>query len=140
MPAVLHIAGQEFDPERLPQLGALRPDQTWCKGKPMFPASKPEGSRHDNSGITLFVSDADFDDFPRQVEEAIAFLDAHKDDLRLLRDAPGVEEMFLDFGISRRDVIVHCDYLPSTLLRSAGELGIGIAISHYPASEAIQID
>lgn len=43
--------------------------------------------------------------------------------------------MVLDFGVAWRNVIAQSDYLPPTLIIIAGELGIGIEISHYPVEE-----
>jgi hypothetical protein len=40
----------------------------------------------------------------------------------------------LDFAIERRDVAVQCDYFPPDLVRIAGELGIGLMPSLYPAA------
>lgn len=44
--------------------------------------------------------------------------------------------MYLDFGyylrLDGQRVLVQCDFLPSELLKLAGELGIGIELSLYP--------
>ncbi len=103
------------------------------RGEPVFPASQPEGRRHEQSGVHVSVSDADFGEFPRQVAEATAFLRAEAEQVRRLVEWPGVEGVTLDFGIARRDVAVQCDHLPAELLRLAGSLGLAIELSQYPA-------
>ncbi|GAC1472091.1 MAG: hypothetical protein NVSMB9_18930 [Isosphaeraceae bacterium] len=132
MSAVLRVFGEEFEPDGFCATTTLQPCHLYRKGEPKFPASQPNGRHNDKSGINFVASEADFDEFPRQVEEATAFLLLHRQELSRLRDFPGVEDMTLDFGIARRDVLVQCDHLPPTLLRAAGELGIGIELSQYP--------
>ena len=82
----------------------------------------------------MTVSEADFNEFPRQVGEATAFLQAHAAQVRRLCGWPGVESVDLDFGIERRDVAVQCDRLPPALVRLAGSFGLGIELSHYWSS------
>jgi hypothetical protein len=122
-------------PHRFCSESGLKPCELYRRGEPVFPASQPQGKKNDASGINLVVSDADFHEFPRQVEEATAFLQAHKEELARLRGFPGVEAMTLDFGIARRDVIVQSDFFPPSLIRLAGELGLGIELSQYPVDE-----
>jgi hypothetical protein len=101
----------------------------------MFPASQPNGRRHEQSGIHVSASAADFDEFPKQVGETTAFLQREFEQLMRLCRFPGVTSVTLDFGIERRDVAVQCDYLPPDLMRLASSLGIGIELSQYPISD-----
>ncbi len=136
MSSVLRVTGRDFDVDRCcAQLG-LAPCAAYRRGEPMFPASQPDGRRNEQSGVHLVVSDAGFEEFPRQVEEAIAFLRAHGGEVRQLVQFPGVESACLDFGVTRRDVAVQCEYLPPELVRLAGELGLGIELSQYPALQS----
>lgn len=140
MAAVLRVSGLAFDPDRFCVGSDLRPCKIYRRGEPVFPASQPEGRRNDSSGMNVIVSEAGFAELPLQIEEATAFLEAHREELARLRDFPGVEAMTLDFGIARRDVVVQCDYLPPELLRAAGELGIGIELSQYPIGDDPETD
>ncbi len=134
MSAILRAYGDDFDVDaflvdcRMPVFAVIR------RGEPVFPASQPDGRRHDQSGVHVSASDADFNEFPRQVAEATAFLRAEAGQVRRLCEFPGVEGVTLDFGIERRDVAVQCDSLPPELVRRAGSLGLGIELSQYPAS------
>jgi hypothetical protein len=132
MSAVLRAFGAEFDPDRFCSGSGLKPSKLYHRGEPLLPGAKSEGRKYKESGITVVVSEAGFHEFPRQVAEATAFLDIHKDELSRLRRFPGVEGMTIDFGIARRDVIVQCDVLPPSLIRLAGELSLGIELSQYP--------
>jgi hypothetical protein len=135
MSAILRAWGADFDPDQFLAESGLEPDNLYRKGEPVFPESQSDGRRHDQSGINLLASDADFCDFTGQIEEATGFLETHKSELARLRQQPGIEGMMLDFGIEWRDVIAQFDYLPPPLIRVAGELGLGIEISHYPVGD-----
>jgi len=131
MSAVLRAYGAEFAVDeyvagcKLPICAVIR------RGEPVFPNTQPNGRRHEQSGVHIIVSDAEFEQFPQQVEDAIAFLNRENDQLRALCQFPGVEAARLDFGVARRDVAVQCDYLPPDLIRIASELGLGVEISLY---------
>ncbi|WP_210420384.1 hypothetical protein [Aquisphaera giovannonii] len=84
----------------------------------------------------MSVSDRRWDDLPGQIEDAIEFLQRHRNDLERLRAAPGVVDIRLDFPYELRidedNVWAQFDYLPPKLLALAGALGIGIEMSLYP--------
>lgn len=78
-------------------------------------------------------------EFPVQVKEATEFLKRHEKDIETIVAFPNVEAA-LDFGIELKRDFLNCDYLPPELLRLAGNLGIGIELSHYaPTEEEDQI-
>jgi hypothetical protein len=81
------------------------------------------------------VSDLDFHELEGQAKDAIQFMDDHAAELRTIMSFPGVQGAVLDFGIAWRDAMVQTDQLPPPLLLRAGNLGIGIDLSHYPVSE-----
>jgi hypothetical protein len=136
MAAILRISGVQFDPDGFCARSALEPCAVWRIGEPRLPQSQPNGAKHDTNGMNIVCSDAGFEDFQRQIDETILFLRRYRDDLAKLSRSLAVEILTLDFGIQARDVIVQCDYLPPELIRVAGELGIGIELSHYPVGQA----
>ena len=75
------------------------------------------------------VSTANFDDFTRQVNDAIAFLHAHVADLKLLMGEPDASGV-LDFAVERREVAAQFDAFPASLVREAASLGLALEISH----------
>jgi|SRR5215471_16438854 len=135
MPAIIRAYGTHFDVDAYLKDCALPVCAVKRRNDLVFPVSGPDGRRHEQSGVHVVVSDAGFDDFPRQVAEATAFLTTHERELRRLSAFPGVEPMVLDFGIARRDVPIQCDRLPSDLLQLAGALAIDIELSQYPPAE-----
>jgi len=137
MSAVLRAYGDDFDLDAfLP--GCTLPVYTVKRrGEPVFPNTRPEGRRHSQSGVHVLASGADFEEFPKQVEDATAFLLTNVEQIERLCQWPGVEGVTLDFGIQRRDEFVQCIYFPSELLRAAGSLGLNVELSVYetPAEE-----
>ena len=133
MSAVLRIDGVDFDVDRFCAKSSLTPCAVYRRGERVSQVSRSR-RRRKASGMNIVVSDGEFDDFQRQVQEAIAFLSANRKELRRLMRFPGVEGACLDFGIERLDVAAQFDRLPPELVRLAGELGLGIEISHYAVS------
>ena len=80
------------------------------------------------------VSTANFDDFTRQVNDAIAFLRSHAAELRLLMSEPDANGV-LDFAVERRDVAAQFDAFPALLVREAASLGLALEVSHYPVAD-----
>jgi hypothetical protein len=137
MSAVLRAYGTNFDVDAFLAGCTLPVCAVKRRGEPVSPVTRPNGRRHEWLGLHILASDADMDDFPRQVEEATAFLRAHAEEIRRLVEFPGAEEdVTLDFGIARRDVLLQCDHLPAQLVRLAESLGLAIELSQYPAGES----
>ncbi len=128
MGCIFRVGGVDFDVDaclcecQLEIYGIYRKGEAYGKS----------GRIRRHSGFGAAVSKAEFEDFPQQVEDAIAFLQDNADELRKLTNFPGIEGRTLDFPIADRDVAVQCDILPSLLLRLAGDLEINIEISRYP--------
>ena len=140
MSAVLRVYGVNFDVDAfligcdLPVCAVKR------RGEPVLPNTQPNGRRYDHSGVHVVASDAEFDEFPRQVQETLTFLKQHTLVLRRLCEFPGVASASIDFGVARRDVAVPSDTLPAELLRLAVTLGLDIEVSQYSARGATRQD
>ena len=130
--AVLHVDGEDFDPNSLLPSLALHPYRVYRKGEPTGPRSKRV---HESGGFSCNVSPAD-GLLSAEAADALAFLTTHRADLARLRDHPAVGDMRIDFGYYQRidgeRVVVQRDYLSPELLRLAGELGVGFELSLYP--------
>ncbi|AVP99461.1 hypothetical protein C7S18_20815 [Ahniella affigens] len=131
MSCVLRVFGRSLDLTALLVGSTLSPYRTWQIGTARSEL-QPDGPVHADSGACFAISTADFDAFPAQVDDAIAFLECHADPVRAIVSFPGVEAVTLDFGIALRDIAVHCDYLPPRLLKAAAAAGVGMELSHYP--------
>jgi hypothetical protein len=132
MAAVIHASGIFFDPDAFLADGELEPDSVYRRGELFHAPGHPDNGHHVASGFDLVVSQADYREFPRQAEEATAFLLANRDELTRLRDARGIERLALDFEITRHEIVVQGDTLTPALVHLAGELGLAIEFSHIP--------
>jgi len=81
------------------------------------------------------VGESGLDDLRGQVREAVAFLDEYEEELRRLTAFEGVDQVFLDFGLRRRDVAAQTGIFPSELLWRAGALDIDITVTHYAIAD-----
>ena len=133
MSCILRISGTDLSLDELEKI-KFAPDSTWQKGTPKI-SNKPDGKKYMSTGARYIVSDADFDEFDIQKNEAIDFLNKNKRMIEEVIKLPSVEDASLDFGIERRDVAVQCDYFQPELLKLAGNLGLGIELSQYPIDE-----
>jgi hypothetical protein len=130
---VLRVSGESLDVDALLASISLVPCHIERKGAPRFTGSRKIATF---SGFNVVVSEAPGSDVQSQIRDALAFVKANCIDIQRAVQFPGVERAYLDFGIHCRlnnEVAAQYDYYPPDLLRLAGELGLGIEISLYPA-------
>jgi len=77
------------------------------------------------------VSQCDFDDFPGQLRDALAFLSTNEADVTLLMDSAEAAGI-LDFAVEFRHEGFQFRTFPPTLVRQAGAVGLGLELSLYP--------
>src|SRR5262245_57518748 len=134
---VLRATGAALDAQAFLRDSPLRAVKVFRRGEPRLPRSHPEGPRHETSGITVQVSQAPRSNLGAQVADAESFLRAHRAELQRLAAAPGLEDLTLDFPTSLRidgeRVVAQFDRFPASLVRMAGDLGIALELSIYPA-------
>ena len=129
---VLRASGTELDPEAFLSESELEATATYRKGEPRLGlASRPDAPEWLSSGFHVTVSDADFDDLPAQIRDALRFVSRHEEELRRLGRFDGVETVCLDFAIDRRDVSVQSAVFDAELLWRIGALDIDLVVSHY---------
>jgi hypothetical protein len=137
---VLRAVGTTFDPDAFLSTSSLPRAEAYRAGEPRLPRTQPHGPRYQRSGLTIGVSEAEWDDLPSQVLDALNFLRAHREEVSQLVAFPGVEAVKLDFPCPVRadgvSVLAQFEYLPPALLAEAGTLGVGIELSLYRLGEA----
>lgn len=109
--------------------------RSWEKGEACALGKR---APHDDYGFSCAVSEKAWTDLAGQIEDAHAFLREHSDSLERLLTGHVLSDIRLDFPYSCRldeETFMQCDYLPPEFLKLAGELGIGIELSHYHPSE-----
>jgi hypothetical protein len=131
----LRVYGTDFDVEAFLAASSLIPSTIFRKGEPRWPESRPDGPKQERSGVCIGVSDADWSNLPAQVSDAEKFLIAHQETLEALAGLPGIEDFVLDFPIELRAdgvrLATQTDQFPSSLVRLAGALGLGLALTLY---------
>lgn len=125
---MLRAGGAGFDADSYLADSPFKDAARYQRGDPRWPSFE---GRHRTSGFNLTVSGADMGDLGAQIDEAIAFLDQHEEELRRLGRFEGVEEIELDFAVEWRDLALHSDWFPPELLWRAGALDIALRVTHY---------
>lgn len=125
--------GDDFDVDSFLVGSSLVTDEIYHRGDISFPAKAK--IQHPWSGFTIEVSDT-WGVLKPQIVDAIAFLKENELELTRLSNYPGVTYLCLDFPYERRTgAVTQTDSLPAELLLLAGQLGIAIDMTLYPASE-----
>jgi hypothetical protein len=84
--------------------------------------------------ISFDVSVREWDDFPGQVEDAVAFLTQHAVAIRALIESHNVTEAYLDFPLWSRlndNIVNQNDHLPRELICLCADVGLGIEMGLY---------
>jgi hypothetical protein len=89
----LFAHGEEFDVDAFLASTSLRPDYVWRRGDQRRYACVE--SSHPTSGVEFVLGDGLTTPLPEQEASAIAYLEAHRDDLRALASSPGVDTFIL---------------------------------------------
>ena len=90
--------------------------------------------------VSFDVSDADWEDFPAQVTDAIKFLTENFSELEELISQIPDADGYLDFPLYSRlneEVVNQNDHLPKELVMLAGKLNLGIEMAIY-SQEALE--
>ncbi|TFF36548.1 hypothetical protein [Mucilaginibacter psychrotolerans] len=132
----LKLGGTDFNVDAFIEKSGLTVYDIHRHGEPVF-KFKPDGRKHDGSGCAAAVSDAKFNDFNEQVNDAIGYLEHNGETLKHISTAEGLDYAFLHFGVSFNpgNGFYQSHRLPPELVKLAAEVNIGITISMYPPSQ-----
>jgi hypothetical protein len=123
---VLRGSGDYFDPHAFLDDSTFVPANVFRKGE-----RKGQNRSWISSGFTFVVSEASGDDLAQQIQDAIEFLQMHKEEVGRLMRFEGLDGVDLDFGVNRKNGFLQSSYLPPELVTLAGALGVGLEISIY---------
>lgn len=124
---VLRVSSETFRVDDFLAASSLQPCDVYRRGE----LKTHKGKLYDRSGFTVVISEADGDDLPGQIRDAVAFLEQNEEEVARLGNTVGTENIVLDFGIWRKPVFTQYSYFPAQLLSLAGRLGVGIELSIY---------
>lgn len=132
MSCILRISGEALDVDALLSHRSLTPDRTWFKGE----ARSIKGKVHSDSGASFVASNADLDEFERQLTEATAYLELHATEVASMTATPGVKFAILDFGVALdEDSVAQFCSFPPRFIRLAASAGVGLEVSLYACSK-----
>lgn len=135
MSCILNIIGKDFDVNTFVLVSELVPYKISYKESPRY-KSKPDGKKHEYTGCSFEVSSADFNEFDKQVTDAIKYLNQNREKLKMINLTNGIEYALLDFGVDYdENNFVQSHFLPNELLKIVSELGISIELSIYNQAE-----
>ena len=104
---------------------------------------KKTGELHKNYRVGLDVSDAEWDDFPQQVEDAIEFLSVRGDALKQLLDSFKDASACMDFPLWSRlsdEILMQSEKLPTKLVALASQFELSIELSYYQKPSFDELD
>jgi len=90
--------------------------------------------RFEDGWAHFTVSNQGFRELDAQIEEAIAFLKRHTEEIVKMMDLPSAEG-WLDFGIAARSHPMQRNVFPPELVCLAGKAGIGLGMSVYSVAD-----
>lgn len=134
MGCYLRVWGK-FDPDALRASLNVPIERIWKEGEP-----SRRGQVHEDSGMQMCASDADQEDYEKQLAEAEAFLRVHRDAIAAISTREDTLGSVLDFGIEKPASFVFFRGIPASLIAIAGELRLSIELSFYPISKEDKID
>ncbi len=137
MPCVLRAGGTSFDVDKFLEISSLDALTAYHSGEVQFPTASITRTS-DYSGMKISVTMREFSDLRSQVEDAVRFLKDNQQELRRLRDFPGLEWIVMEFPVEDRDMVFQSDAFPPDLLALMGNLNIGLVISRYPVYRAAE--
>jgi hypothetical protein len=132
MSCTLKASGTCFDVDEFLKISSLDALNAFHRGESHFPLSCVT-RRSQYAGVSISVGLQEFSDLDSQIQDAVNFLTANEQELKRLRDFPGLERMYLDFPVESRDMVFQSDAFPPHLLSLLGRLNIGLVISRYPS-------
>lgn len=135
MSCILRISGRNLDIDAFIEKSKLRVYKKCYKGEPVFPKTKPDGEKLRHFSVSAAASNAEFEEFEKQVKDVIRYLKRNKEKLAHIATTKGVEFAFLDFGVRREVKFCQEIYFPPQLVKLAGELGLSLQVSIYPSDE-----
>lgn len=99
----------------------------------LLAATRARPYRLERGAVHFKVSDREFEDLSGQVEDALAFLKQHSDELQSVM-AAGARGS-LDFAVNIPSQGFATRSFPPSLVAAAGAVGLGLDLTAYPGDE-----
>ncbi len=129
MSCYLSIIGKDLDVDAFVERIGIKEFEKRFKGE-LISARRNKYSEHSSASVK--ISDAGFENFKQQIEEAEVFLNTYKDNLKCIVDTDGVEYANINFGVNELlEKSVQSFYFPISLITICAELKISIETTVY---------
>jgi len=133
MSCVLRASGANFDVDEFLKVSSLDALTVFHRGETQRRSSAVTQRRTGQAGMSVSVSTRDSSDLRGQIDDATKFLTENNQELKRLRDFPGLERMEMEFPVEDRDVVFQSDAFPPELLSLLGAMCMGLVVSRHPA-------
>ena len=135
MSCYLRVNGRRFNMDAYLKKHPCEITAIHRRGELMF-KHKAKGPKVKCSGFNILISNPGFKNLKQQIRDALFFLKnkENAEQISILVKYPGVEDVILDFGVSRKERDKHpvkWYYFPSEILKLAGSLNVGLEITFY---------
>lgn len=132
MSCILRIWGEKFNPEIAVAGVTITPDRIWHAGERRFPNSDNNLSVIKSSGVSFEISNAEFFELEKQIEEATSFFNANYAWVAKLASSLGVEGAVADFGAEIVPPFWASYSFPPSLLNALSKSNVTLGLSLYP--------
>jgi len=124
--ANLSIGGTNFNPDEFLKQAKLKIDTISYKGDPIN--RLPNAKIRQISFISKIICRFEDDNWNRQLEDSLAYLNKNKNKLLLASSFPGVEFINLDLALNSiiEEKLIQSFFFPVELIKICGELSISI--------------
>ncbi|VTU01212.1 unnamed protein product [Gemmataceae bacterium] len=123
----LFAHGPAFDPDAFLAVSSLRPDHVWRRGEQKRGYEHIDGlPGHETGGVEFVLGDGRTILYPDQEAVALAFITAHRDELKALGRFPGADHFILMFHYEREfdgDMTGGCVGASQQLMERALDIG-----------------
>ena len=130
MSCILRVSGNALDLEALFDGSEVAPATVWRKGE-----RRSKSSVHQSSGANFLVSEAEFANLPRQIQDATVFTKLHREWLTHAVSIAGPGGVVMDFGRETKAPFWSTSTFPAELLAACGAAGVSLALSLYPSQD-----
>lgn len=137
MSCLLCFIGEDLDVDILVERIGIPGFRKRYKGELFSPRRKLYSK---SSSASIQISDADFENFNQQVEDAQKFLQTNKNKLMFIADTVGLQYTYISFGSNSTSLIeksIQSFYFPISLITVCAELKISIETTIYNSNHFI---
>jgi hypothetical protein len=141
MSCILRVSGSDLIPADLLRGSSLAVDRQWNKGEPRRARGPASTQFQKDGGFTVVLSEADGDEVPAQIADALVYLSANAGELEPILSHRSIEARYIDFAwwfpVNADGPAAQVCRFPVELLALCSKLGLGLEVSVYATAEDV---